>query len=1177
MAGKKKTPPPIDKPLSRAYVRQFMGWSTAYPPGQSEPNSLRQMDNVGVDRNGALVVRPGLRYLTYIDPPGLDPVEHDEDGTPLGLEPVGAPELFYLGDGTRALLFAVREFNGTVGFRVVRLAGARQVVHRLTDEEIGFSVPQGESILNFSERTEHVEYLQINNRIMALSDYGEAARLFWVGGQKLAKKLDSISVPTWSNTQKLTLVHPEAEWINSRVLSTRYNIAMNPSFEIGLLNWTSSDGTVMAPVRDATANSGFVAEVTSAPTRTNLAVAPLHDVATTSITGWSAETTDTAAAVAGPYLQVTSNVKGEFLAGGPRIIDGVEGGAAYNIAVDFDADAGAQARMVLRSYSANGAELSRSTLDLGGSGGRYVSPEVYAADEATTLRLSIGGVCDGTPQSVRYRNILICPEGEQTDMFHGSTGADYFWTGDDNVSSSVYHPPRDIEVVGYPKGLSGYYTELAGEFGVSSPDASVSVTAGIRTYENTLDRDTYDELSSTVAVDSVDGWVRIGGGGTVDTLHVQVAPICTATAVPRGTRLRLDEVIVEVGKAAVGTYFDGSTPSTTSVVNHWDSDTEPHTSNSIELTVSPGLEPGDPETPTADTLVAAGGAASNDYKLAAFYTFENETGEGMPSKITEIRMQRPWSNWYWETANASGEPSGTATNDEYKCADQIIATLPEDIYEQAIAEGAIRWNLYAMTWSDQESVPVVAQLVGSRPIYTDTATEGVQPLPYNAAGWFPITPARSAAVYDMVLPTRDNRENNSVPPTHRNGIVAGDRMIMVGSPTQAATILWSSSQSGLYTNFTPSKGGGRKTLSSGNLNLPYSVVLWQNPQSVDTLTILCSDDNGFSTSYYMQPATVTGGNTGLATVMGFEETTSTPGTVAPFAAEVLNNALYRPLDRSLTKSTASNYNINHKTMTDKISNMWWLLESKRWIMSAQMDNRLYYLVHNPHGELLESGSKGNEIWVYDITSEAGHWSRFTVQGSALSSINVGGRTYIAVTKSDGIYYFDPMYYVDDYVDRYGAVDQQFIDWSFETNTQGANRAHDAWAHLQQVSAIFGNYQGSVQYGVRGKTLHGRDLNVSKVFTDNGRTPPVGQTWDVEDMLQIRRDMKEWYFYASSLPDTLGVGQIGVIQYRYTPTTVNVGYEFGSVESFEYGSDAGTDGSAYSRNGIPLPYIDYERP
>jgi hypothetical protein len=503
--------------------------------------------------------------------------------------------------------------------------------------------------------------------------------------------------------------------------------------------------------------------------------------------------------------------------------------------------------------------------------------------------------------------------------------------------------------------------------------------------------------------------------------------------------------------------------------------------------------------------------------------------------------------------------------------------MPEEVYDQAVLEGALRWNLYAFAWSDQQPVPVEAQLIEWKDIYTDIATVGAEPLPYDIGGWMQVTPTRRIGIDTMFLPTAENRVNSSIPPNHRNGTVAGDRMILVGSPQDAATIAWSSNKAGQYTRFSPNRGGGRKTLTTGNLNLPYAVVLWQNPQSVDTLTILCSDDNGRSNSYYMAPANIQGGSTGLSDVMGFEETTATPGTVAPYAAEVLNNALYRPLDRHLVKSTASNYNINHKSMTDNIANMWWLLEQKQWMMSAQLDNRLYYLVHNPLGELLLPECKGNEIWVYDIAAKNGHWSRFLVQGSALHAFTVGTRTYLGVSRPDGLYYLDEEQLFDDYSDLNDLVQNRHISWRFETNTQGANRAHDAWAHLQQVGVTFGNWQGSARYGVRGHDMHGRKVHATKIFTDDGDPGERGEAWDVDDMLLIRRDMKEWFFYAESLTGTQGVGQIGIVQYRYTPTTVNVGYEFGSVETFEYGSNAGGPGDAYSRNGIPLPYVDYERP
>ena len=59
----RKLEAPIDRPLSKAYLREFDGWSTAYPPGISEPNSLRLMENVWITREGACSIRPGLRSI----------------------------------------------------------------------------------------------------------------------------------------------------------------------------------------------------------------------------------------------------------------------------------------------------------------------------------------------------------------------------------------------------------------------------------------------------------------------------------------------------------------------------------------------------------------------------------------------------------------------------------------------------------------------------------------------------------------------------------------------------------------------------------------------------------------------------------------------------------------------------------------------------------------------------------------------------------------------------------------------------------------------------------------------------------------------------------------------------------------------------------------------------------
>jgi hypothetical protein len=76
-------------------------------------------------------------------------------------------------------------------------------------------------------------------------------------------------------------------------------------------------------------------------------------------------------------------------------------------------------------------------------------------------------------------------------------------------------------------------------------------------------------------------------------------------------------------------------------------------------------------------------------------------------------------------------------------------------------------------------------------------------------------------------------------------------------------------------------------------------------------------------------------------------------------------------------------------------------------------------------------------------------------------------------------------------------------------------------------------------------------------------------------LLVRRDLKEWYFSAGSVDGKPSSGSITFVQYRFTPTTVNVGYEYGSVETFEYGRDTLDGATSYSTGGIPTPVQDRE--
>lgn len=783
MPPKAKVPAPIDRPLSKAYLREFTGWSTAFPPGLSDPTSLRQMENIWITREGAASVRPGMRSAF-------------EDGTWLVKNIVGGFEHFWLTDGRRALLFAMRETDDKVGFRVAvyNESTSRFEVQPLTSADANFQVPQGASVLNFTSATNYVRYLQIDNKIFALSDADEPVRLFTVGVTKVARKMVRISRPNWNTSDKLAIRHPEAAWINA------------------------------------------------------------------------------------------------------------------------------------------------------------------------SLKTSIPGT----------------------------------------------------------------------------------------------------------------------------------------------------------------------------------------------------------ETRTAETLIALDNS-KNTFLFAYWYTFSNELGETWASQMTQIRAARRWSAWKFNAPTSAGNESSTIVTDPTMAMDQLVALMPEAVFDAAVAAGATSWSLYMVTWSDQDSVPPEGVLVGTRDL-----TVGPN---YSAHGWLQHTAAAEAYAQTAPLPSNYNRTNYTDPSHAAQGIVAGDRLVLVHDKSEAAVIRWSSNQQGEYTNFTASKGGGFKTLTSGNLFVPAVVKLWQNPQSVDTLTILCLGVDGYSTAYYMAPSSVSG-QTQSSQIMGFEETTATPGTVSPYGCEVFNQGLYHPLDDQLMKSTASNYNISHKTMTDAIRNKWVELERKEWIVSTQLDSRLYYIVHNPDGAELEDGCVGNEIWVLDAAADTGNWSRWLIQAVSLKKVDVGGKVYLAVVRPEAIYFMDELHPVDETPD--GDVP---IPWKLETNTQGANRAHDAWAHLQQVSLTLGNFQGAVRWGVRGYDLHGKPVERAKVTRDlnvvdmHARPLP----FDLDDHLQVKREMKEWFFFAESVDDVLSYGQLNLVQYRYTPVSVNVGYEYGSVETFEYGRATANWAERTTDNGVPQPYVDTRRP
>ena len=767
MAEKKSLPAPIDRPMAKAYLREFRGWSTAYPPGLSESNSLRTMHNVLVDADGSLRIRPGMRHIL---------------STPFAGNIVGTFEHFYTTDGKKALLCAIRDTAN--GNRVIFRTAVYNSTTKLFDPDASIATRfpgATDSNLAFDSTTTYVKYVQIDNKILALSDSAESFRMFWVGSAPATKAITAVTRPNYDATDKPLVVHPTTSWISG-------------------------------------------AQVTVPAAR---------------------------AAAAGDLISSTTNL--------------------------------------------------------------------------------------------------------------------------------------------------------------------------------------------------------------------------------------------------------------------------------------------------------------NEYNFAYFYSFNNEIGETMSSQIRVVKAQRRWSAW------------NVDASDETKSDDQLVTIVPQVAWDAAKAQGAVSWNLYFLTWSNQDSVPVEGVLIASTGMVGKT---------YAQAGWVSHTPFLQGLDALRPLPRAAIRDNFSIPSKASNGMVVGDRLILVYDRDNEARITWTSNLQGDYLNFSSTKGGGFKTLTSGNLYLPINVQLWQNPQSADTITVLCAGLDGYGNAYYMNPGSTVSNMSQSTVVMGFEETTATPGTTSPYGVEVLNNVLYHPLENNLMKSTASNYNINHASMSDAIQNIWHRvkLADKRKMVSSQMDAKLYYLVQSPTAWLPGAGHNGNQIWVCD-TALSGVWSAWDVQGTSLKKVEVDGLLYMGVTSGRSMFVFDQEHDSDD-VWEDGAWTTVGIAWEAITNTQGANRAHDAWATVQQANVTFGNFTGECVYGIRGKDVNGMEIEVSKHYISPEDTHNPLERFEQQDYLLVRRIMKEWEFFWRSAPrpKNRSYGSVAYVQYNYAPATINVGYEFGSIETLEYGLR-----TQNFSNAVPEPYADTRLP
>jgi len=575
---------------------------------------------------------------------------------------------------------------------------------------------------------------------------------------------------------------------------------------------------------------------------------------------------------------------------------------------------------------------------------------------------------------------------------------------------------------------------------------------------------------------------------------------------------------------------------------------------------------------TMSNAVAADGTPAKDwntYNFAFWFTFYNEFGESSPSMMTIVKGRRGWSAWKFNGPDSVGDPTDPIVTDPKLAADQLVAILPAGLLATAHGQGAIGWNLYMSTWADENPVPSEGVMVATKAIVTGSTDA--------ADSWLQALAAVPAGSVTQTLPDATTRDdfNYSKGPAARQGLVAGDRLILVNDSVNPALIRYSSNSPTKYTDFSPSQGGGQKTLSSGNLLIPSNVQLWQNPQSVDTICILCEGVDGNHKSYYMSPAAVNG-QSETTVIMGFEETTATPGTVSPYGVEVLDNALYHPLETELMKSTAANYNINHKTLTDDIANGWRALINKRSIISCQYDGRIYYIVDNPAGSwndpvsgtpLNKAKYKGNEIWVLDAHATNPQWNRWLIPAISLRKLEVAGQLRLAVVTPETIYFLSEEVMDDAYFPANNTLTTRPIPWKFETNTLGANRAHNAWAHLQDMITSFGNFYGLAEIGIRARDNNGKIVNLSKIFKALGN--PNDNAWpkDQEDTMLIQRVFQEWVLFGNSVEQETvlqsSFGQLNFTQFRYMPTSVNEGYELGSVETFEYGASITAGSFPYS--------------
>lgn len=139
--------------------------------------------------------------------------------------------------------------------------------------------------------------------------------------------------------------------------------------------------------------------------------------------------------------------------------------------------------------------------------------------------------------------------------------------------------------------------------------------------------------------------------------------------------------------------------------------------------------------------------------------------------------------------------------------------------------------------------------------------------------------------------------------------------------------------------------------------------------------------------------------------------------------------------------------------------------------------------------------------------------------------------------------------------------------------------------MQQIGVTFGNAYGTIRYGIQSWTVDGKPLDLHKVYRQPNTVDFAQRPlpFDHEDLLQVQRGLQQWFFSAGSVldPNTGEVlpsyGQISSVLYRFAPISVNVAYEYGSVQTYEYAQADAHWTARSSINGVPIPVLDPRRP